>query len=176
MTTTNGGPDRFVPQATRRVPWTVPASGQASPPATPHVGVPAAPPPPVPDAARPAAGAWVDGAEERVAAELVDARRHAQELAALRDDMDAVRGAARSPGGDVGVEVDARGRLVRLRLTDGACALRPAGLARLVEDTARAAAAAADRSAVALVEERFGQGSAIAAAVREDLTPPTARR
>ncbi len=110
-----------------------------------------------------------------MAAQLAAVRRRADELEALRDEVAAVRGSARSALGEVDVLVDARGRLVRLRLGDRACTLRPAVLAKLVEDTVRSAAASAQSTAVALAEQRFGRGSQVAALVRADLAPASAR-
>ncbi|GEK16706.1 hypothetical protein CPE01_04390 [Cellulomonas persica] len=129
----------------------------------------------VPPSAPPVApGAdWVDGAEERFAAQVARAHQHARDLESLRDEVDALRGAATSPRGEVDVLVDARGRLVRLRLAERAYALRPASLARLVEDTVRAAVASAERAALALVEARCGADASITAAVRADLSAAT---
>ncbi|MFC0707754.1 YbaB/EbfC family nucleoid-associated protein [Cellulomonas uda] len=121
-------------------------------------------------------GAWHEGASERIARQVRDAERHAEAAEALRDEFARQHASARSGRGEVRVEVDARGRLVRLVLSDRATALPAATLARLVEDTARAAAHQVDASALALVERRLGAGSPLLAAMREDLTLGAAPR
>ncbi|UJP39160.1 YbaB/EbfC family nucleoid-associated protein [Cellulomonas palmilytica] len=156
--TTSGG---FVPQGRRA----------ARPVAQPPAGAHAAPGAATEPGATAAAGrAWHEGATERIAQQVQDAARRAAAAEALRDELAGLTASARSTRGEVRVEVDARGRLVRLALADRATSLPAATLARLVEDTARAAAQRVDASALALVENRLGAGSALLAAMREDLT------
>lgn len=157
--------------------WAVPPSAAASAATAPRpvgslpvVPVGARPdPPPAPERTAPGTD-WVHGAEERMAAQVARAHDRALALETLRDDVAALRGAARSPRGEVDVLVDSRGRLVQLRLGERAGALRPATLARLIEDTVAAAVATAERSVLALVEERCGVGSSLTAVVRADLS------
>jgi len=114
--------------------------------------------------------AWLEAADERVDAQVAAAGARVRAMAELQDEIAAVRATGRAAGGAVRVEVDARGRLVGVRLTDAVGALRPAALARSIEDAARAATHVAVEGAVALAQQRPELGESVAGLVRAELS------
>ncbi|MBT0994930.1 YbaB/EbfC family nucleoid-associated protein [Cellulomonas sp. DKR-3] len=107
-------------------------------------------------------------AARRVEAQVAAARERARQATALSAEVDALRASARSPRGEVTVEVDAGGRVTRVGFTERARAVPPAALGRAVEEAIRAAARECGRRAVALVERSAAGGPAMAEAMRAD--------
>ncbi|AEI12007.1 YbaB/EbfC family nucleoid-associated protein [Cellulomonas gilvus] len=105
----------------------------------------------------------------RVREQVLAARRQAREARDLHRDVEAVRGTARSSGGEVTAEADPAGRLTRLTFAPHATALRPDRLAGLVEQTVRAAARDAGDRALRLVDERSGSDGFFARTMRAEL-------
>jgi len=175
--------DGFVPAPQERGPGRVAPGAAREPVPGSAAGAPVAGCPPQPAAAAASSAepgcsssgpasdglAWLEAADERVDAQLAAAGARARAMAELEGEIAAVRATGRAAGGAVRVEVDARGRLVGVRLTDAVGALRPAALARAIEDAARAGTHVAVEGAVALAQRRPELGEAVAGLVRAEL-------
>lgn len=111
-----------------------------------------------------------DEAMARVNAQVAEAQQRAERATAVRIEMDALRGKAKSPKGEVEVEVDTSGRLVGLELTSDAMDLGERELSKLIVATSRAAASKAGELAIELAADAFGQESSITARFREEIT------
>jgi len=109
-----------------------------------------------------------DEAMARVNAQVAEAQQRAERATAVRIEMDALRGKAKSPKGEVEVEVDTSGRLVGLELTSDALELGERALSKLIIETSRAAGAG--ELAVELAADAFGAESSITARFRDEIT------
>jgi len=103
---------------------------------------------------------------------VAQAQERARRAADLRTKVDALRVRGRSSGGEVGVEVDAVGRLLDLDLTAAALRRRPDVLARLVLRTVADAEQAAREQVRGLAREALGP---VADGMLEAWTAPAAR-
>lgn len=112
-----------------------------------------------------------DAALERIQADIRAAQRRAELAADFKETVDAVRGHARSPRGEVLAEVDAAGQLVDLRLSDGATEMVARDLSTLILATVRAAATDAARQTLSVTAQAFGEQSAVTEQMRAELAP-----
>ena len=112
-----------------------------------------------------------DEALGRVQTDIRAAQRRAEQAAEFKEQVDRLRGRARSPRGEVTVEVDTNGQLVDLRLADDATDIVARDLSALILDTVGAAARDAARQALAATAETFGEQSPVTAAMRAELAP-----
>jgi DNA-binding protein YbaB len=110
-----------------------------------------------------------DAAIARVQRDIAQAQERAERAVEVKASIDRVRGKARSRRGEVEVEVDVSGQLTDLRLADDAMELRPADLATLIRETIRTAVQVAARSAIALTDDAYGEGSAISQHLHDEL-------
>lgn len=110
-----------------------------------------------------------DAAMERVNAQIVEAQERAARATEVRQEMDALRGTAKSPKGEVEAEADTSGRLVGLTLSSDALELDERALARLILTTAQLAAAKAGEQALEIAATAFGEGSAITTRFRDEI-------
>lgn len=110
-----------------------------------------------------------DAALARVQQDIAQAQERAARAVEVKASIDRVRGRARSPRGEVTVEVDATGQLTDLVLDDEALTLRPADLATLIRETVKAAGRDAGRRAVAVTDDAYGEDSSISAHLRDEL-------
>jgi len=111
-----------------------------------------------------------DDAMARVNQQVAEAQERAKRATEVRLEMEALRGTARSPRGEVSVEVDTSGRLLGLTLTEDAMELGERELASLIVATTHAAAARAGEKAVELAAEAFGEESATTTRLRDEIT------
>lgn len=114
---------------------------------------------------------WTDAESTitRVRAEMAETIERAERAQALKGQIDAVRGASKSPKGEVDVEVDASGRLTAITFADDAKALSPAELSRAVMTAVAAAQRKAGDQAVALTADIFGDDSDTVAMMRGEV-------
>jgi DNA-binding protein YbaB len=105
----------------------------------------------------------------RVNEQIAEAQERAAKAGQLRADMDALRGTASSPRGEVVASADVSGRLVDLELTTAALDRSPAALAELILATAKAAAAKAGELAVAQAAAAFGEDSPVTEHLRAEI-------
>jgi DNA-binding protein YbaB len=110
-----------------------------------------------------------DAALARVQQDIAQAQARAERAVEVRASIDRVRGRARSPRGEVDVEVDATGQLTDLVIDDAAMSLRPAELATLIRETVKAAGRDAGRRAVAVTDDAYGEGSSISTHLRDEI-------
>ena len=106
----------------------------------------------------------------RVNEQIVEAQERAAKAGQLRAEMDALRGKASSPRGEVVASADVSGRLVDLTLTASALDRSPDALAELILTTAKAAAARAGELAVAQAAEAFGDDSPVTEHLRHEIS------
>lgn len=112
-----------------------------------------------------------DAALQRVQDDIRAAQQRAEQAADFKDTVDAIRGRARSPRGEVTVEVDTAGQLVDLRLADDATEIVARDLSAMILTTVRAAATDAARQALAATAQAFGEQSPVTAQMRAELAP-----
>ncbi len=112
---------------------------------------------------------WADASLSTVDQQIKDAQRQAETATALRADMRQVQGRATSRYGEVTAATDVAGRLLDLRLTADALRRDPHELAALVVATADDARRQAADRALALADEAFGVGSALATRLTAEL-------
>ncbi|MFF1530860.1 YbaB/EbfC family nucleoid-associated protein [Cellulomonas sp. NPDC058312] len=112
-----------------------------------------------------------DAALARVQADIRAAQERAEQAADFQEVVGRVRGHARSPRGEVTVEVDTTGQLVNLQLADAATDIVARDLSGLILDTVRAAAKDAARQTLAVTAETFGEQSPVTGAMRAELAP-----
>ncbi|GEA83567.1 hypothetical protein GCM10009774_10290 [Cellulomonas gelida] len=105
----------------------------------------------------------------RVRDDIAAAQRRAVAAGEVRDRIDAIRGRASSPRGDVLVEVDVSGRLTDLELADEALDRGGRELSRLVVELVGRAGAEAGARAVAAMEEAFGADDGASAHLRAEV-------
>lgn len=110
-----------------------------------------------------------DAAMERVNAQIAEAQERAARATQVRQEMDALRGTAKSPKGEVEAEADTSGRLVGLTLSSDALNLDERALARLILSTAQLAAGRAGEQALELAASAFGEESAITTRFRDEI-------
>lgn len=106
----------------------------------------------------------------RVNLQIAEAQERAAKAGQLRAEMDALRGKASSPRGEVVASADVSGRLVDLELTAAALDRSPAALAELILATSKAAAAKAGELAVAQAAEAFGADSPVTEHLRAEIS------
>ncbi|GEL93750.1 hypothetical protein [Cellulomonas composti] len=109
-----------------------------------------------------------------VRAAIAAAQERARTAERVRQGVDDVRQRARSPRGEVDVQVDSLGRIVDLTFGPGATRLAPAALATLLLRTTSAAEREARARVMALVREGFGD-SATAESIAASWPAPAAR-
>lgn len=112
-----------------------------------------------------------DAALARVQADIRAAQERAERAADFQESVGRVRGRARSPRGEVTVEVDTNGQLVDLRLADHATDIIARDLSRLILDTVRSAGEDAARQTLDVTAETFGEHSPVTDAMRAELAP-----
>jgi DNA-binding protein YbaB len=112
-----------------------------------------------------------DAALARVQADIQAAQERAEQAAQFKDSVDRLRGRARSPRGEVTVEVDTSGQLVDLRLSDDATDIVARDLSALILETVRHAARDAAQQTLAVTAETFGEQSPITEQMRAELAP-----
>ncbi|MEV7973921.1 YbaB/EbfC family nucleoid-associated protein [Cellulomonas sp. NPDC089187] len=105
----------------------------------------------------------------RIQQDIGAAQERAARATEVRQQMDAIRGAARSPRGEVAAVVDPSGRLTDLTFTDDALRLSARELSRLTLDTVRRAGAEAGRQAVDLMSDSFGADSQLTEHLRNEV-------
>lgn len=112
-----------------------------------------------------------DAALERIQADIRGAQERAAQAARFKESVDQLRGRARSPRGEVTVEVDTGGQLVDLRLSDDATDVVARDLSAMILETVRAATRDAAQQAMAVTAEMFGEESPVTAQMRTELAP-----
>jgi DNA-binding protein YbaB len=110
-----------------------------------------------------------DDAIARVNQQIVEAQERAAKASEVRAEMDALRGTATSPRGEVVATADVSGRLVDLELTPDAIDRTPTALAALILATAKAAAAKAGQLAVEQAAAAFGEDSPVTEHLRTEI-------
>lgn len=115
-----------------------------------------------------------DAAIDRVQQQIVQAQETAKRAEQMRGEMDAVRGRAESPRGEVTATVEVTGRLSALDLTEAAQQLEPQELSRLILATITEAQRKAGAAALQLAADTFGEESGVTASLRGELDRMTA--
>jgi len=98
-----------------------------------------------------------DAAIAKVQDDMRRARRRAERMGDLQRATTAARGTAISRGRELAVQVDHSGWLTELRLTDAAMRRGPAGVARLILDTARLARRDLEQKLLAAASDILGE-------------------
>lgn len=110
-----------------------------------------------------------DSSITRVEAEIRAAQDRAERAGQVRQQLDGLRGQARSPRGEVTALADVAGRLLDLSISEVGMRLGARDLARLVVETAQSASRDAGRQALAVTAEAFGDESPITEHLRGEL-------